>query len=529
MNLTGEMLIGTQTVRGTQATQNAFNPIRNEWIPEPAFGMGGIGEVRSAASKAAAAFDTYRHLPLEKRALFLETIAENLLALGEDLIQRAHQESGLPIARLQGERGRTVAQLRLFAQIVREGHFLGAIVDTAQPERTPLPRSDIRLGKMPLGPVAVFGASNFPLAFSVAGGDTASALAAGAPVIVKAHSAHLGTSEMAGRAIQQAAQSLKLPEGVFSLIFGAGNAIGEALVADPAIKAVGFTGSRQGGLALQRIANARPEPIPVYAEMSSINPVFLLPGALSDRAEAIGAAYVDSLTQGAGQFCTNPGVVIALASADLVRFKAAAKSALASRSEATMLTPAIHSAYELGVAKLEVIEGVETLARVVPSPNSDNAAAPIIFLTTARRLLEEEQLRAEIFGPAGLLVVASSFEEMIAVAEQLEGQLTASVHLNADDQPWAGRLMPVLERKAGRILANGFPTGVEVCRAMVHGGPFPATSNAAFTSVGATAIERFLRPVCYQDMPDALLPPALQEVNPLGLTRLVDGRRVIAG
>lgn len=526
MKLTGEMLIGNQTIRGTQGSQQAFDPTQHTPIPEPVFGMGSAEDVKAAAAKAEAAFDPYRQLPLETRAIFLETIAENLLALGDALINRAHQESGLPMARLVGERGRTVGQLRMFAQVVRDGHFLGAIIDTAQPDRTPQPRPDLRLYKVPLGPVAVFGASNFPLAFSVAGGDTASALAAGAPVIVKAHSAHLGTSELVGRAVQQAAQSLGLPDGVFSLLIGAGNTLGEALVAHPAIKAVGFTGSRQGGLALQRIANARPEPIPVYAEMSSINPVFLLPGALAARAEAIGTAYVESLTLGAGQFCTNPGVVIALESPDLQRFKSAVTTALASKPAATMLTPNIHAAYERSVGQIKTAQGVEQLAQGLPA-DTTNAACAFVYTATAQRLLQDEQLHAEIFGPAGLIVSAVSWEEVSAIAEQLEGQLTATIHLNNEDHLLARKLFPILERKTGRILANGFPTGVEVCRAMVHGGPFPATSNSAFTSVGATAIERFLRPVCYQDIPDSLLPPALQETNPMDVVRLVNGHVVV--
>jgi len=326
MTLTGEMLIGFSAVRGTAGEKRAFNPANNSDIAEPVFGMGGSEEVERAVSLAAQAFDVYRHATLAKRAAFIEAIAENVLKLGDELIERAHAETGLPVQRLQGERARTVGQLRLFATVVRDGHFLGSTIDHAQPERQPLPRVDLRLAKVPLGPVAVFGASNFPLAFSVAGGDTASALAAGAPVIVKAHGAHLGTSELVGRAIQQAVKEQELPEGVFSLLFGAGRKVGEALVGHPRIKAVGFTGSRQGGLALVRIANARPEPIPAYAEMSSINPVFLFPGALASRAEAIGKAFADSLTMGAGQFCTNPGLVLAIDGPDLDRFFEAGRS-----------------------------------------------------------------------------------------------------------------------------------------------------------------------------------------------------------
>lgn len=520
--ITGEMLIGAQTYRGQEGQQRAFNPATHADIAEPVFGFGGAAEVDRAALLANQAFDTYRNLPLDRRAAFLEAIADNIVAIGDALIERAHAETGLPVARLQGERGRTVGQLRLFAKVVRDGRFLDATVDSALPDRQPLPRADLRLAKVPLGPVAVFGASNFPLAFSVAGGDTASALAAGAPVIVKAHGAHLGTSELVGRAIQKAVQDQGLPEGVFSLLFGAGRKLGEALVAHPAIKAVGFTGSRQGGLALVRVANARPEPIPVYAEMSSINPVFLMPAALAARAEAIGKGFAESLTMGAGQFCTNPGMVIAIGNDNVQRFLKAAGEVLATKAAQTMLTPGIHEAYCAGTAKVDGVAGVEKVAQGLPA-SAPNAAQAALYVTDAARLLSSPALEEEMFGPASLVIRAKDFDEVLKLAEHLEGQLTATLQIDPDDYEQARRLLPVLERKVGRILANGFPTGVEVCHAMVHGGPFPSTSNAMYTSVGASAIDRFLRPVCYQDLPDALRPQALQDANPLGLWRVVDG------
>ncbi len=523
MQLTGEMLIGRAAIRGQAGSQRAFNPTANAEIPEPEFGLGSREDVERAVDLATRAFDSYRNLPLERRAAFLEAIAEEILALGDALIERAHAESGLPVARLTGERARTAGQLRLFAQVVRDGHFLRATIDTAQPERQPAPRADLRLAKIPLGPVAVFGASNFPLAFSVAGGDTASALAAGAPVIVKAHSAHLGTSELVGRAIQKAAERLDMPEGVFSLLIGAGRDIGEALVAHPGIKAVGFTGSRQGGLALLRIANSRHEPIPVYAEMSSINPVFLLPRALSARAEALAQGFADSLTMGAGQFCTNPGLVLAIDGPDLQRFVTAAGKALSAKAAQTMLTPGIHAAYESGRAQVDALEGVERVASGAQVGGQANAAQAALYVTDAQRLLRTPELQAEMFGPASVVVKARSLDELLQVADLLEGQLTATLHLDEGDHSAARRLLPVLERKCGRILANGFPTGVEVCHAMVHGGPFPATSNAMYSSVGSSAIDRFLRPVCYQDIADELLPAALQQANPQGVWRLVDG------
>jgi len=522
-SITGDMLIGATAVRGAAGQQRAFNPSADADISEPVFGMGGLPEVDRAAALAAAAFDTFRRTPPAVRAGLLEAIADNILQLGEALIERAHAETGLPVARLQGERGRTVGQLRLFAQVVRDGHHLQATIDTALPQRLPMPRSDVRMCKMPLGPVAVFGASNFPLAFSVAGGDTASALAVGSPVIVKAHSAHLGTSEWVGRTVQAAVQKMGLPEGVFSLLFGTGRQIGEALVAHPEIKAVGFTGSRQGGLALAQIAQARPEPIPVYAEMSSINPVFLLPGALAQRAEAVARAFVESLTLGAGQFCTNPGLVIAVDGPGLTTFINTAVLALRGKPAQTMLTSAMHGAYCADVDNVEAVSGVTTLGQGLPAHDLPNAAQAKLYSTDAQHFLSHRELGAEIFGPAAIVVRCRDLSEALEIAERLEGQLTATIHLDPADHGAAQRLLPVLERKAGRLLVNGFPTGVEVCHAMVHGGPFPATTNAMFTSVGATAIDRFLRPVCYQDVPDSLLPEPLQERNPWALRRRVNG------
>lgn len=523
MNITGEMLIGQSSVRGNDGTLRAINPATNEKI-SPDFGAGGTAEVDRACTLAQQAFDIYRETTPEKRAQFLEEIANGILALGPTLIERAAQESGLPTARLEGERGRTVGQLRLFATVVRAGHFLSTTLDSALPDRTP-PRSDLRLRKIALGPVAVFGASNFPLAFSVAGGDTAAALAAGCPVVVKTHNAHPGTSELVGRVIQQAVATCKLPAGVFSLIIGTGNEVGQALVSHPAIKAVGFTGSRQGGLALMRAAAQRREPIPVYAEMSSINPMFLLPHALAARASQIGSAFVDSLTMGVGQFCTNPGLVIGLAGEHLSQFQEAASTALQAKAAGTMLTPGIHSAYVAGVERMGAIAGVTTLGQGLPA-SAPCAAQATLFATDAATFLATEQLEDENFGPSSLIVACRNEEEMRAVAEHLAGQLTATLHLDNEDHALARKLLPTLERKAGRILVNGYPTGVEVSYAMVHGGPFPATSDSRSTSVGASAIDRFLRPVCYQDLPADLLPEAVQDGNPLGLARLMDGNLI---
>jgi len=520
VTIQGEMIIGQRIVRGSAGTVRAFNPATRAQL-EPEFGLATGDDVDAACALAEQAFDAYRNIDIEQRARFLEAIAEQILAIGPLLIERASQESGLPAARLEGERGRTVNQLRLFAKVVRDGYWQEATLDSPLPQRTP-PRSDLRMRKVPLGPVAVFGASNFPLAFSVAGGDTASALAAGCPVVVKAHSAHLGTSELVGKAVQRAAGETGMPEGVFSMLIGEGRLVGQKLVAHPVIKAVGFTGSRAGGLSLVQTAAGRKEPIPVYAEMSSINPVFMLPGALAAGGAKLASGFVDSLTLGVGQFCTNPGLVIGLAGAQFEAFAAGAAEALQAKGAGTMLTAGIHKAYLDAIDKRTGIAGL-TLVAQGSAEGQGCAAQAALYRCDAATYLATPALGEEIFGPASVLIACRDEAEVLAVARHLEGQLTATVHATADDRALAGSLLPVLERKAGRILFNGFPTGVEVSHAMVHGGPFPATSDSRSTSVGATAIERFLRPVCYQDVPAELLPQALRDDNPLKLARIVDG------
>jgi alpha-ketoglutaric semialdehyde dehydrogenase len=521
MNIVGEMMIGSRAVRGTNGAIRAVNPATGDSLA-PAFGGASADDLERACALAWQAFDGYRATSLQVRAAFLEAIAANLLALGDVLVERCVAESGLPRARIEGERGRTMAQLRMFAAVVRSGDFLDARIDPAQPERAPLPRVDLRLQNIALGPVAVFGASNFPLAFSVAGGDTASALAAGCPVIVKAHSAHPGTSELVGRAIQQAVADCALPEGTFSLLFDSGRAIGQSLVCDQRIKAVGFTGSRAGGIALMRLAAARAEPIPVYAEMSSINPVLLFPHALSNRAESIGKAFAASLVVGAGQFCTNPGLILAVDGPDLDRFIAAAAAALGEVAAATMLTPGIRQAYAAGVAAIAAHPGVTTEASGSGAGNEHRAQA-MLFSTSAAVFRSHRQLHEEVFGAASLVVRCPDLAAMREIVEALEGQLTGALHIDEADYGDARGFLPALERRVGRILVNGFGTGVEVGHAMVHGGPFPSTSDGKSTSVGSAAILRFLRPVSYQDMPELLLPDALKAANPLGLARRVDG------
>ena len=489
---------------------------------QPGFASSSNADLEAACTLAHNAFDAYRNIPLEKRAVFLETIANEILALGDILVTRAMDESGLPEGRIRGERGRTMGQFKLFANVVRRGDWVGARIDPALPNREPMPRADLRMRHIPLGPTAIFGASNFPLAFSVAGSDTASALAAGCPVIVKAHPAHPGTSELMGKAIISAAKTCDMPDGVFSLIFDSGYELGTELVAHPLIKAVGFTGSRSGGLALMKIAANRPEPIPVYAEMSSINPVFLLPSALKKNSSTIASGFAGSLAMGAGQFCTNPGLVVGLAGDDLNSFVEAARAAISELPTQVMLTEGIHAAYVKGVDSLAANDAV-TQAAQGQSSTEPNRCQAKLFRTSAKQFLADESLSHEVFGSASLVVECGSVDELLAVTESLEGQLTATLQLDDGDTELAKSLLPILERKAGRILCNGYPTGVEVCDAMVHGGPFPATSDSRTTSVGSAAILRFLRPVCYQDMPAALLPAEIDDDNTLSLRRLHGG------
>jgi len=520
MTAQGFNLIGYKKVVGQGESIIAFDPTTNE-VLQPTYHSGDAELVNEACTLAWNAFRKYRNTTAQARAEFLECIASKIEDLGDSLIERAMQETGLPRTRLEGERGRTCNQLRMFADVVRDGQYLNVRIDMAMPKRSPAPRADLRYRLISLGPVAVFGASNFPLAFSVAGGDTASALAAGAPVIVKAHSAHLGTSELVGRAVQSAAQACGMPDGVFSLLCDAGNEIGAALVAHPSVKAVGFTGSRSGGLALVQLAQNRPEPIPVYAEMSSINPVYLLPKALTQRANAIAANFVTAQQMGVGQFCTSPGLILALDGEELDKFLEHVCKLLGDSLSQTMLTPGIYQAFEQSLSMLEHHPVVTTLARSQPvtGPNQCRAA---LFVAPASEYLTDERLAKEVFGACTLVLRCKDANEMLQVTQAFEGQLTAAIH-NADgDEELAQTLVDELELKVGRLLFNGFGTGVEVCHAMVHGGPFPATSNSRTTSVGATAIERFLRPVCYQDVPDELLPPALQHANPMGVPRRVD-------
>ena len=476
-------------------------------------------EVAAAAEAAAAAFPLYSKLDPLRRAEFLDAIATEIDALGDDFVATVCRETALPAARIQGERGRTSGQLRLFATVLRRGDFHGARIDRALPERTPLPRPDLRQCRLGVGPVAVFGASNFPLAFSTAGGDTASALAAGCPVVFKAHSGHMATAEWVADAIIRAAEKTGMPKGVFNMIFGGG--VGEILVKHPAIQAVGFTGSLKGGRALCDMAAARAQPIPVFAEMSSVNPVIVLPGALKVRGATVAKELAGSVVLGCGQFCTNPGLIIGISSAEFSDFVAGLADAIGAQPAQTMLNAGTLRSYASGVA---LLKGHAKVTHLAGNEQADNQAQPQLFKADVSMLLEGDHLlQEEVFGPTTIVVEVADHAELARALQSMHGQLTATLIADEQDLDDFADLVPLLERKAGRLLLNGYPTGVEVCDAMVHGGPYPATSDARGTSVGTLAIDRFLRPVCYQNYPDRLLPAALQNANPLGILRLIDG------
>ncbi|MFF6828655.1 aldehyde dehydrogenase (NADP(+)) [Streptomyces longwoodensis] len=523
MNLTGSSIVAGRDLQGegpawravAAETGEPLGPQMHDASPE---------QVAQATRLSASVAREYRAIPPHRRAAFLDACAKEIEALGGDLINRAALESGLPPERLIGERGRTCGQLRMFADLIRSGDALGVRIDPPLPDRLPLPRADLRLRKVPVGPVAVFGASNFPLAFSVAGGDTASALAAGCPVVVKAHPAHPGTSELVARAITRAAESTGMPAAVFSLLIGRSTAVGQALVRDPRIAAVGFTGSRAGGLALVEAANARPVPIPVHAEMSSVNPVIVLEGALADP-QSTAHAYLASLTNGSGQFCTNPGLLLLPTGEKGDAFCERVANTLTHTAGQVMLTPEIAHAFTAGVQRWMTVDGVRVVAQGVPGPSS-YAPAPVVLTCDAATYAAHEDLTAEVFGAAGLIVRWRDVQELAALMEHMEGQLTATLHGSDIDLATAEQLLPVLEERAGRILWGGWPTGVEVSHAMVHGGPWPATSTPTTTSVGTMAVERWLRPVCYQGFPDTLLPQELRTSNPLGVARYFDGQLV---
>ncbi|MCW1912314.1 aldehyde dehydrogenase (NADP(+)) [Luteolibacter sp. GHJ8] len=521
--LSGTSVIGYARGAGETPAGQAVHAASGAKL-EPVYTAATPEETNLAVELAEAAFPIYSALSGRERGAFLRAIAAEIEGVADDLAERGVLETGLPDGRLRGETARTTGQLRLFAALIEEGSWVDARIERAQPDRAPLPKPDIRSMLRPLGPVAVFCASNFPLAFSVAGGDTAAALAAGCPVVVIAHHAHPGTAEIVGQAVLRAALATGMPEGVFSLLYGGGRSVGVPVVQHPAIQAVSFTGSRAGGTALMEVAANRPQPIPVYAEMSSVNPVVLLPGALDRGEAALAEAFFNSLTLGVGQFCTNPGLVFLPEGKGLV-FLDRLKQLVGTSMPGTMLTEGIGKTYVESVEAFAGTAGVETLSRCAAPEVGKGPGAPAVFTVSVRRFLEEDLLQGEMFGPAAL-IVQGSLAEIEATIPELEGQLTATIHGTDEELGHHAPLVAALARKAGRVIFNGFPTGVEVCHSMVHGGPFPSTSDGRSTSVGSMSIQRFVRAVAYQAFPQAALAPELQDENPLGIWRMVNGERV---
>ena len=521
--LHGRNFVGPELSAANAATFHGYNP-REGSATADIFHEANADEVRRAAIAAQACLPALQGMQAGQIATFLESIADEIVRVGERLIEKADEETALGKDRLRGERDRTVNQLKLFAGVVREGSWVDARIDTPQPERKPVPKPDVRRMLRPLGPVAVFGASNFPLAFSVAGGDTASALAAGNPVIVKAHPAHPGTSELVATAVVAAARKNGFPAGTFSMLHGQRPEISVALVTDPAVKAVSFTGSLRAGRALYDAAARRPEPIPVFSEMGSVNPVFLLPGALEGRAEAVAEGFYRSVTLGVGQFCTSPGLAFGVESTGLDRFVGRLIDEVHAGVPGTMLNPYIAKGFNEAFAKASRLGGVRAELSVRESDARKTEGRPGVLVVDGHTWMGHPELREEMFGPSTVVVRCDSATSALACAEALEGALTATMHGTPQDLEANRELITVLERKAGRLIFNGFPTGVEVGYAMQHGGPYPASTDPRFTSVGTAAIYRFARPVCLQNFPDAALPPELQNANPRGIWRNVDGR-----
>jgi 2,5-dioxopentanoate dehydrogenase len=520
MEITGKNFIGfARSGHGAQKFK-AQNPATGDML-EGEFPEAASSEIDEAVELAAKAFSSYGKKTGVEKSKFLETIAHAIMDIGDTLIDRCMQETGLPLARLQGERARTVNQLKLFAAYLATGSWLDARIDHADAGRTP-PKPDLRSMQRPLGPVGIFGASNFPLAFSVAGGDTVSALAAGCTVVFKGHPAHPGTSELVAGAIIEAAKRSGMPEGTFSLVHGRSNAVGQAIVAHPSITAIGFTGSFRGGKALFDLAQQREKPIPVYAEMGSTNPVFILPGALKEKKEIIARDLASSVTLGTGQFCTNPGLVFLEGNADGKAFIESIKTHIESCACGPMLTQDIQRSFNAGVEKFSTY-GL-TVSAMGKNTGTGFSVSPHLFVAKAAAFINDHRMEEELFGPSSVAVLCDHADELLKAAQNLSGHLTATIHGTEEDLLSNTELIGILEQKVGRLIVNGYPTGVEVAHAMVHGGPFPATTDSRSTSVGTNAILRFTRPVCYQNFPDSLLPDELKEHNPLRISRLVDGK-----
>jgi 2,5-dioxopentanoate dehydrogenase len=524
MDILGKSLIGFRDAAGSSDSFRAWNPATGQQLEHNIYSAT-REDVELAARLASEAFVVYSRVSGADRAAFLKHIASQIEAHAEQIVEQAHLETALPKPRLQSETGRTCNQLRLFAGVIEEGSWVNARIDRADPQRKPLPKPDIRSMMHPIGPVVVFGASNFPLAFSVAGGDTASALAAGNPVIVKAHPAHPGTSEVVGRVIRECVRELGLPEGTFSLLFNSGNTVGQALMQHPLIKAGGFTGSTVAGRALMNLAANRPEPIPFYAEMGSTNPVFLLPGALSARGKDIASQLHSSFTLGSGQFCTKPGMVFLPGSNISKAFLSEFRNKVAGSPQLTLLTAGIQKSYQQEMQRRNARADLRAVARGQHEDAVSAFTAEVAVLETdVTNLRANPELEAEVFGPTTLLITFTHKEQILQAARELRGHLTATIHGTEDDLQEFSELVEILKNKVGRIVFNGYPTGVEVCHAMIHGGPYPASTDGRSTSVGTAAIFRFARPVCYQDLPNSALPDELKNENPLGVWRMVDGQ-----
>ena len=523
MNLHGQSIIAGKVTSSDGVTFIATNPATGEVLPG-VFHEAPVAHADAALRAADAAFDDFRATSPEQRAQLLEAIATNIEAIGDELLQRANAETALPMARCTAERGRAVGQARLFAKLIRDGSWLEARIDRAMPDRQPLPKPDVRRMMVPVGPVVVFGASNFPFAISVAGTDTVAALGAGCPVVVKAHPGHPGTCEMIAGAIVKALADTNMPAGAFSIVQGKGNDIGLALVRHPLTCAAAFTGSLRGGRALFDAACARPNPIPFYGELGSVNPVFLLPGALKERADKIAEAFVTSLTMGVGQFCTNPGLVFGLESDAMKQFLDKTSELVRAWAPSSMLHGGICHSFATGVERFSSTKGLKLVAQSqTPASKEASQAAATLFSTDVFSFEASDSLREEVFGPTSIVTHCGAKGDLERVAESFDGQLTAAIHGTPDDLREHARLVRILERKAGRIIFNGFGTGIEVCPSMHHGGPYPAATHSFFTSIGTAAIYRFVRPVCYQGFPDDCLPEAIRNQNASKVWRMIDG------
>lgn len=523
MTLHGQSIIAGSVASASAGAFSATNPTTGETLA-PAFHEAPATLADAALRAADAAFDEFRSRTPDQRATLLEAIADGVEALGDELLQRAHAETALPMARLTGERARLTGQARLFAKVIRDGSWLAARIDLAMPDRQPLPKPDVRRFMQPVGPVVVFGASNFPFAISVAGTDTVSALGAGCPVVVKAHPGHPGTCEMIAAVVVEALKKTGMPAGAFSIVQGKGNEIGLALVRHPATCAVAFTGSLKGGRALFDAAVSRPNPIPFYGELGSVNPVFLLPGALKERADKMAEAFLGSLTMGVGQFCTNPGLVFGVRGTELDAWREKTAALVRAWQPATMLHGGIHASFNSGVERLGRLQGLQLVAKSdAPAKPEAAQACAVLFAADLETFERHQSLREEVFGPVSLLTTVPGKADLERIAESMEGQLTASIHGTPDDLREHARLVRILERKAGRIIFNGFGTGIEVCPSMHHGGPYPAATYSHYTSIGTAAIYRFVRPVCYQNFPDDCLPGPIRNKNASGAWRMIDG------